>query len=69
MPNKENQHMVLQCYRCRGYGHRQSGSLTIVNPGMDQKGSTPVSQGNQKKKKTRAMVAKSSEDAEEGCIC
>ena len=52
----------LQCYRCQGYGHRQSECLTKVSPGKDQKSSTPVGQSNQK---TRAMVAKSNEDSEE----
>ena len=46
----------LQCYCCRGFGHRQSDCGTKISPGKDQKGSsTPVSQSSQKK--TRAMVA------------
>ena len=46
----------LQCYRCRGFGHRQSECGTKISPGKDQKGSsTPVSQSSQKK--TRAMLA------------
>ena len=46
----------LQCYRCHGFGHRQSECGTKISPGKDQKGlSTPVSQTSQKK--TRAMVA------------
>ena len=33
----------LQCYRCRGFGHMQSGCGTKISPGKDQKGSsTPV---------------------------
>ena len=48
--------VALQCYRCRGFGHRQSECGTKISPGKDQKGSsTPVSQSSQKK--TRAMVA------------
>ena len=35
----------LQCYRCHGFGHRQSECGTKISPGKDQKGSsTPVSQ-------------------------
>ena len=46
----------LQCYRCRGFGNRQSECGTEISPGKDQKGSsTPVRQSSQKK--TRAMVA------------
>ena len=34
----------LQCYRCRGFGHRQSECGTKISPGKDQKGSsTPAS--------------------------
>ena len=29
----------LQCYRCRGFGHRQSECGTKISPGKDQKGS------------------------------
>ena len=43
----------LQCYRCQGYGHRQSECPTIVSSGKDQKSSTPVGQSYQKK--ARAM--------------
>ena len=57
----------LPCYRCQGYGHRQSECLTKVNPGKDQKSSTPVGQSNQKK--TRAMMARSHEDGEEAFTC
>ena len=32
----------LQCYRCQGYGHRQSECVTKVCPSKDQKSSTPV---------------------------
>ena len=40
----------LQCYRCHGFGHRQSECGTKISPGKDQKGSsTPVSQSSQKK--------------------
>ena len=45
----------LQCYRCQGYGHRQSECATKVSPSKDQKSSMPVGQHNQKK--TRAVVA------------
>ena len=55
----------LQCYRCHGYGHRQSECQTKVSPGKDQKSSTPVAQINQEK--TRAMVARS--NGEEAFIC
>ena len=60
----------LQCYRCRGFGHRQSECGTKISPGKDQKGSsTPVSQSSQKK--TRAMVAQldGSEDGEKAFTC
>ena len=60
----------LQCYRCRGFGHRQSECGTKICPGKDQKGSsTPVSQSSQKK--TRAMVAQldGSEDGEKAFTC
>ena len=58
----------LQCYRCRGFGHRQSECGTKVIPGKDQKGSsTPVSQSSQKK--TRAMVAQLDEDGEKAFTC
>ena len=57
----------LQCYSCQGYGHRQAESQTKVSPGKDQKGSMPVGQSNQKK--TRAMVARSHEDAGEAFTC
>ena len=58
---------LLQCYRCQGYGHRQSECLTKVSPSKDQKSSTPAGQSNQKK--TRAMVAKSHVDGEEAFTC
>ena len=58
---------LLQCYRCQGYGHRQSECLTKVSPGKDQKSSTSVGQSNQKK--AGAMVARSNEDGEEACTC
>ena len=55
----------LQCYRCQGFGHRQSKSCTKICPSKDQKGSsTPVSQSSQKK--TRAMVAVLCKDVEDG---
>ena len=58
----------LQCYRCRGFGHRQSECGTKISPGKDQKGSsTPVSQTSQKK--TRAMVAQLDEDGEKAFTC
>ena len=59
---------LLQCYRCRGFGHRQSECGTKISPGKDQKGSsTPVSQSSQKK--TRAMVAQLDEDGEKAFTC
>ena len=57
----------LQCYRCQGYGHRQSECPTKVSLGKDQKSSTPVGQSNQKK--TRAILAMSNEDGEEAFTC
>ena len=58
----------LQCYRCRGFGHRQSECGTKISPGKDQKGSsTPVSQSSQKK--TRAMVAQLDDDGEKAFTC
>ena len=59
--------MLLQCYRCQGYDHRQSECLTKVSTGKDQESSTPVDQSNQKK--TRVMVTKSHEDGEEAFTC
>ena len=58
----------LQCYRCRGFGHRQSECGTKISPGKEQKGSsTPVSQSSQKK--TRAMVAQLDEGGEKALTC
>ena len=58
----------LQCYRCRGFGHRQSDCSTKISPSKDQKGSsTPVSQSSQKK--IRAMVAQLDEDSEKTFTC
>ena len=57
----------LQCYRCQGYGHRQSECPTKVSPGKDQKSSMAVGHSNQKK--TRAMMARSHEDGEEAFTC
>ena len=54
----------LQCYRCQGYGHRQSECL--ISSGKDQKSSMPVGQSNQK---THAMVAKTHEDGEKAFTC
>ena len=59
---------LLQCYRCRGFGHRQSECGTKISPRKDQKvSSTPVSQSSQKK--TRAMVAQLDEDGEKAFTC
>ena len=33
----------LQCYRCQGYGHRQSECPTKVSPAKDQRSLRPVS--------------------------
>ena len=63
----EGRQRSLKCYRCQGYGHRQSECLTKVITGKDQKSSTHVGQSNQKK--TRAMVARSNEDGEEAFTC
>ena len=57
----------LQCYKCQGYGHRQSEYPTKVSPGKDQKSLTPVGRSNQKK--TRVMVARSHEGGEEAFMC
>ena len=58
---------LLPCYRCQGFGYRQSECPTKVSPGKDQKSLTPVGQSNQKK--TRAMMARSHEDGEEAFTC
>ena len=43
--SSQGRQRLLQCYRCRGFGHRQSECGTKISPGKDQKGSsTPVSQ-------------------------
>ena len=48
----------LQCYRCCGFGHRQSECGTKISPGKDQKGSsTPVSQSSQKKTRARRRLS------------
>ena len=58
----------LKCYRCQGFGHRQSECGTKISPGKDQMGSsTPASQSNQKK--TCAMVARLDEDGEKAFTC
>ena len=58
----------LQCYRCQGFGHRQSECGTKISPGKDQKGSsTPVSQSSQKK--THAMVAQLDDEGKKSCTC
>ena len=49
----------LQFHRCRGYRHRKSECPNKC-PGKDHRSLTPVSQSNLK---TRAMVAKSHEEA------
>ena len=66
--SSQGRQRLLQCYRCRGFGHRQSVCGTKISPGKDQKGSwTPVSQSSQKK--TRAMVAQLDEDGEKAFTC
>ena len=66
--SSQGRQRLLQCYRCRGFGHRQSECGTKISPGMDQKGSsTPVSQSSQKK--TRAMVVQLDEDGEKAFTC
>ena len=63
--SSQGRQRLLQCYRCRGFGHRQSECGTKIHPGKDEKGSsTPVSQ-----KKTRAMVAQLDEDGEKAFTC
>ena len=65
--SSQGRQRLLQCYRCRGFGHRQSECGTKISPGKDQKGSsTPVSQSSQKK--TRAMVAQLDEDGEKALL-
>ena len=57
----------LQCYRCHGFGHRQSECGTKISPSKHQKGpSTPVSHS---QKKTRAMVAQLDKDDEKAFSC
>ena len=47
--SSQGRQRLLQCYRCRGFGHRQSECGTKISPGKDQKSSsTPVSQSSQK---------------------
>ena len=66
--SSQGRQRLLQCYRCRGFGHRQSECGTKISPGKDQKGSsTLVSQSSQKK--TRAMVAQLDEDGEKAFTC
>ena len=66
--SSQGRQRLLQCYRCRGFGRRQSECGTKISPGKDQKGSsTPVSQSSQKK--TRAMVAQLDEDGEKAFTC
>ena len=66
--SSQGRQRLLQCYRCRGFGHRQSECGTKISPGKEQKGSsTPVSQSSQKK--TRAMVAQLDEDGEKAFTC
>ena len=58
----------LQCYRCHGFGHRQSECGTKFSPGKDQKSSSkPVNQSIQKK--TCSMVAQLDEDDEKAFTC
>ena len=66
--SSQGRQRLLQCYRCRGFGHRQSECGTKISPGKDQKGSsTPVSQSSQKE--TRAMVAQLDEDGKKAFTC
>ena len=59
---------LLQCYRCQGFGHRQSECATKISPGKDWKGlSITVNQSSQKT--THAMVAQSCEEGEEALTC
>ena len=66
--SSQGRQRLLRCYRCHGFGHRQSECGTKISPGKDQKGSsTPVSQSSQKK--ARAMVAQLDEDGEKALTC
>ena len=35
--SSQGRQRLLQCYRCRGFGHRQSECFTKISPGKDQK--------------------------------
>ena len=60
--------LLIQYYRCEGFGYRQSECDTKISPGKDQKGSlTPVSQSSQKK--THAMVPQLDEDGKKAFTC
>ena len=66
--SSQGRQILLRCYRCQGFGHRQSECGTKISPGKDQKGSsTPVSQSGQKK--THAMVAQLDKDGEKAFTC
>ena len=66
--SSQGRQRLLQCYRCQGFGHRQSEyGAKIFKPGKDQGLSTPASQSSQKK--TRAMVAQLDEDGEKAFTC
>ena len=38
--SSQGRQRLLQCYRCRGFGHRQSECGTKISPGKNQKGSS-----------------------------
>ena len=43
--SSQGRQRLLQCYRCRGFGHRQSECGTKISPGKDQKGSSTPDPG------------------------
>ena len=66
--SSQGRQRLLWCYRCQGFGHRQSDCGTKISSRKDQKGSsTPVSQSSQKK--TRTIMAQLDEDGEKEFTC
>ena len=66
--SSQGRQRLLWCYRCQGFGHRQSACGTKISSRKDQKGSsTPVSQSSQKK--TGTIVAQLDEDGEKAFTC
>ena len=58
--SSQGRQRLLQCYRCRGFGHRQSECGTKISPSKESQSS---------QKKTRAMVAQLDEDGEKAFTC